>query len=85
MMTAPNMCLACQHYTIQETQDDTEQRPCAAFPGGIPDAIWAGHAAHFDPVADEPVQFELRPGSDWLLDSYLHYWFELAPELDQGA
>jgi len=48
------ICLQCKHYHDGE-------RACAAFPEGIPDAIWEGRSDHIEPYSgDHGIQFEPR-------------------------
>lgn len=50
-------CVYCRHRTSGPDQ------VCAAFPGGIPDAILTNRADHRGPIeGDHGIRFEPRPG-----------------------
>jgi len=52
------ICFRCRHYAGQD-------RVCAAFPAGIPDAIWKSLDDHQAPVAgDGGLRFEPLPDAD---------------------
>ena len=59
------MCIFCRHLEEGTTK-------CAAFPGGIPDAVLFGTHDHRAPIeGDRGIRFELKPGGEADLDEWL--------------
>jgi hypothetical protein len=55
-ITFPEPCVSCKHWRLDRT--------CAAFPRGIPDAIWTGENMHRTPVSgDSGIVYEPVAGS----------------------
>jgi len=53
------VCLACRHRRVDTVGYPKERRVCAAFPEGIPDAIWLGQNDHTKPYpGDHGIRFE---------------------------
>ena len=49
------LCATCVHFNDDNPEDET----CAAFPGGIPDAILRSEADHREPFpGDRGIRFE---------------------------
>lgn len=58
--TAP-ICLFCMHLT--HTAHGAQSATCAAFPSGIPDAIWQNRVDHRASVkGDHGLRFDPLPG-----------------------
>ncbi len=58
------MCMFCRHLVEGTTK-------CAAFPGGIPDAIFYGAHDHREPYeGDSGIRFELKPGGEADLEDW---------------
>lgn len=56
-------CLSCRHLTA-ELADDGYRGRCAAYPDGIPAAIWEGRIDHRRPYrGDGGTTFDLAPGA----------------------
>lgn len=58
-MTTISQCWLCQHFD----REDKRAKRCAAFPNGIPAAVFGNSIDHREPVdGDGGLRFKPRPG-----------------------
>lgn len=65
MTTGPrSQCAACVRYRSFDAEHPTSW--CAAFPDGIPDAVFFGELDHRQPVdGDHGIRFLAKPGDSF--------------------
>lgn len=68
----PKICDMCKHYRPGIREDDGVPK-CPAFPDGIPDEILSEGWDHREPLFDEKILFDPKPG----MESRVAQWEEL--------